>query len=70
MSKITDQDNSYGSRTSSEPVARTVSRVNGKGPLAPLRAGNPLWYDDDTTLLSKTYHRLIPDQAEKRRSGR
>lgn len=71
MSKITNHDNSYsGGRNATQPVARTAMIVASLGPLQSLTEGNPLWYDGDTSLLSKTYHRLIPDQAEKRRSGR
>ena len=70
MSKITNHDGSFASRSSSEPANRTAQRVAGRGPLTSATPGNPIWYDDDTTLLSKTYHRLFPDTAEKRRSGR
>lgn len=68
MARVTNHDNSYASRTAAEPVARTVERVAGRGPLASATEGNPLWYNDDTTLLSKTINRL--GVSEKRRAGR
>ena len=43
MAVTTDHDNSYASRTATEPTQRTVNRVAGRGPLAPLTEGNPIW---------------------------
>jgi hypothetical protein len=68
MAKITDHDNAYAARVTTEPSQRTANRVAGRGPIAPLREGNPQWYDDDTTLLVRTINRT--GTPEKRRAGR
>jgi hypothetical protein len=68
MAKITNHDGSYSARSASEPNPRTLQRVAGRGPLSSTTPGNPTWYNDDTTLLSKTINRT--GSPEKRRAGR
>ncbi len=68
MAKITNHDNSYSARSSTEPLARTAERVAGRGPLSFDTKGNPIWYNDDTSLLSKTVN--VAGTSDKRRTGR
>ncbi len=68
MAKITNHDSSYQARTAVEPLARTVQRIASRGPLASATINNPLWYNDDTTLLTRTIN--VVGYAEKRRAGR
>lgn len=68
MSKITNHDGSWGTASASEPVARKLLRAANKGPLGNQTANNPLWYDDDTTLQTKTVN--VTGTSERRRAGR
>ena len=67
MAVITDHDQSYAARTSSEPTQRTANRVAGRGPYAPAKEGTPIWYNEGTSV-AKTIN--VTGTAEKRRTGR
>jgi len=67
MAVITDNDTAYASRTATEPTTRTSKRVAGLGVLAPLKEGNPIWYNEGTSV-AKTIN--VTGTPEKRRTGR